>query len=654
MNRELARPPDWTVWAALVAGLFVFAVGSAESAALTKHGGVTKVQGGTAYFAEDVQATPNYIFPFMPLQYFSVTNGPQFQQLMYRPLYWFGNGSQPTLNLSISLAGQPVYSSSGREVTITLTPYRFSNGETVTAQDVVFWFNILKVERYVWSGYAPGTMPDDLASVTAPNATTVVVKTTGPVNSLWFTYNELSQITPFPMAWDVPADGQTAGSESCGTAGYSQVVVKVEHPSTGPVAVPESPQAKSCAAVFTYLSKESGWDPANPEAPNGALKTYATNPLWQVVDGPWKLASFDGAGNATFVPNPSYSGPVKPTLARFVEVPFTSDYTEFTALTAGKITFGYLPTEDVTSPAKSPTVPGANNPELASFNLTPVYPWGINYVPYNFASIGDSGQAGTIFKQLYFRQAFQLLVDQPLYITKIFRGYGIPIYGPVPVLPENVFATSFEQHNPYAYDVKKAQHLLTANGWRVVTGGSTTCSDAAKCGVPAGTPLYFTLQYANTGPAEVELMDAEKSSWAQAGIQVTLTLPLCNALGPCGPCPGSACTCPGPNCTWEMNNWGGGWVYSPDYYPSGEQLFQTGAAYNQGDYSDPTNDANIRATDFDGASLSGYENYLAQQLPVVWQPEPAYKLAEVKKNLAGATPLNPLLTINPENWYFTT
>ena len=33
---------------------------------------------------------------------------------------------------------------------------RFSNGESLTAQDVVFWFNMLKVERFNWAAYVPG------------------------------------------------------------------------------------------------------------------------------------------------------------------------------------------------------------------------------------------------------------------------------------------------------------------------------------------------------------------------------------------------------------------------------------------------------------------------------------------------------------------
>jgi peptide/nickel transport system substrate-binding protein len=633
--------------AALAAGAMVFAlVAAADSTATTKHH-LTKVAGGTAYFAEGPQATPNYIFPFMGLQFFSVTNIPQFQQLMYRPLYWFGNGEQPTLNPSLSLAANPVYSNHGTTVTMNLKNYKFSNGESVTAQDVIFWFNILKVERYNWAAYAPGTMPDDIADVTAPNSKTVVLKTNGPINSLWYTYNELSQITPFPMAWDIAATGQKAGSQSCGTAKFSAVVVKVTHPKTGSVVTPTSSQAKSCAAVYTYLSQQSGFDPSNPKAPNNALKTYATNPLWQVVDGPFKLSSFDSTGNVTMVPNPTYSGPVKPTLAKFVELPYTSDDAEFNALAGGKVTFGYLPSQDVTAQAKSPTVPGANNPRLGNFNLSPWYPWGINYFPYNFTSEGNNGTAGKIISQLYFRQAFQMLVDQPLYIQKINKGYGVPTYGPVPVLPKNIFATSYEQQNPYAYNVKKAQALLTLHGWTVKPNGTSTCSVAAKCGVPAGTPLNLTLQYATGNAATEKLMAVEKSSWAQAGIQVTLTTGTFDVII------GNAQPCSGSSCTWEMENWGGGWVYSPDYYPSGEEIFQTGAGSNGGQYSDPTNDRNIKETNFGDASLSAYENYLAKDLPVVWQPEPAFELTEIQKSLAGATPLNPLLAINPENWYFT-
>jgi len=44
------------------------------------------------------------------------------QELMYRPLYWFGNGSTPNLNPSLSLAENPVYSDGNTTVTIDLKP----------------------------------------------------------------------------------------------------------------------------------------------------------------------------------------------------------------------------------------------------------------------------------------------------------------------------------------------------------------------------------------------------------------------------------------------------------------------------------------------------------------------------------------------------
>jgi hypothetical protein len=70
--------------------------------------GGTKIQGGTATWAELPSAPPNYIFPFVSGTYSSTANISEFQYLMYRPLYWFGNGASPTLNTSLSLAEAPV------------------------------------------------------------------------------------------------------------------------------------------------------------------------------------------------------------------------------------------------------------------------------------------------------------------------------------------------------------------------------------------------------------------------------------------------------------------------------------------------------------------------------------------------------------------
>src|SRR5215472_402190 len=91
-----------------VVALALVAAGCSSSST-TPSGGTsaaagTPIKGGTAVWALPPAATPNYIFPFESSAYISVINSNNFAQLMYRPLYWFGNGSQPLMNGALSLA----------------------------------------------------------------------------------------------------------------------------------------------------------------------------------------------------------------------------------------------------------------------------------------------------------------------------------------------------------------------------------------------------------------------------------------------------------------------------------------------------------------------------------------------------------------------
>ena len=108
-------------------------------------------------------------------------------------------------------------------------------------------------------------------------------------------------------------------------------------------------------------------------------------------------------------------------------------------------------------------------------------------------------------------------------------------------------------------------------------------------------------------------------------------------------------------CNWDMANWGGGWSFAPDYLPTGEELFQSGAVANSGGYADAQNDSLIAKT-LTSSNLQDmytWQDYLAPKLPMMWQPNGAYSLTEIASNLKGATPQSPTLSINPENWYFT-
>lgn len=569
----------------------------------------------TATFAEPPNTVPNWIWPFAPIADFSVSNSSDLQYLMFRPLYWFGNDGKAEVNDSLSLAAAPVYSNGGKTVTIKLKPYNWSNGTAVTSADVMFWFNMAKAEKTNYAAYVPGQFPDNIVSATAPDAKTIVFNTDKAYSQQWFLSNQLGQITPMPAAWDMTAantKGTCASSES------------------------------GCAAVYKYLIAQSK-----------DLPTYATNPLWQVVDGPWSLKSFNSDGHITFVPNTKYSGPVKPTLKEFIEVPFTTDSAEFNVLRgASTIDVGYLPTQDLSSPRPANTSPGqaGPNPLSANYTLAPWNLYGINYFPINF----NNPTVGPIFKQLYFRQALQSTVDQKGILTSAAKNYGFETTGPVPLFPDSALISATEKSNPYPFNIDAAKKYLTDNGWTVASGTAATCSKpgtaAGDCGagVTAGQKLSFNLQYASGTQTITTAMQSLKSNAAQAGIILNISPAPFNTVT------GTAIPCSGKTCTWEMGNWGGGWVYAPDYYPTGETLFQTGAGSNSGSYSNAAMDKLISdsTTQSGTAVMQAYENALAKDVPVIWQPNYTYSLTEVANGLKGATTQNPYSAINPEDWHY--
>jgi len=534
--------------------------------------------------------------------YYSNVNLYQFQALMFRPLYWFGTGTQPSFNESLSLAKSPVFTNGGKTVTITMNKYNWADGKPVTSADVLFFMQILKAETSIWPVFVPGEFPDNVVSMSAPNASTVVFHLDKAYSQTWMLYNELSQITPLPQhAWDKESTSGKIGNYTTTTAGAK--------------------------AVFTYLSTQAK-----------SLATYATNPLWQVVNGPFKLKTFETTGYTVFVPNPKYSGKVKASYAQLTLLPYTTDAAEFNALRAGTVDYGYTPPQD------SSQIPVIKS---QGYSSSPWIGWGINYFPMNM----NNPTVGPIFKQLYFRQAFQDMVNQQTDVKKALYGFGYPTYGPVPIEPKSNLATPQEKTNPYPYSPTKSAALLKSHGWSVKPGGVTTCakpgSSATECGVGVtkGEKLAFNLQYNNGFTYVTQFMQQLKSNLAKDGIQITLTTAPFNTIL------ANATPCKGATCTWQMENWGQGWSYGPDYYPTGESIFETASNINEGSYSNATNDANINATHTvtGTAVLYKYENYLSQQLPVVWQPDPDFQISEISNKLTGVTQ-SPLLNFTPEFW----
>jgi peptide/nickel transport system substrate-binding protein len=571
--------------------------------------GGTPVEGGTAVFAEPPLSPPTYIFPFMSSSVISDVNLFDFQYLMYRPLYWFGNGGQPTVNYPLSLAYPPTFN--GDKVTITLKRYKWSNRTPVTTQDVMFWLNMEAAVPHDYGAYT--NFPADVKDITVVSPTKLTMIMDKAYSPSWFLYNELSQVTPMPAAWDRTASGRS----SCDTT------------------------VSDCAAVYNYL---------NDQAKN--VTGYVGSPLWSVVDGPWKLSAFNADGRVTFVPNRSYSGPVKPKLAAFSEVPFTTDTAEYNVLQSAnsgtKIDVGYLPQED--APAKPINATVGSNP-VSGYTLTPWPLWGINYFVVNYQSTTG---AAPIIKQLYFREALEDEMNQEAVISGPLRGYGTTTVGPVGTNPVTQWLSpQGKSGDPFPYDPGKAKSLLTSHGWNVVPNGVSTCIDPSLCGpgIKRGQKLSFSMPYATGYSWITSEMTQLQSNAATIGIKLNLqpkpfTEVTALAAG--------NCTVAKLPCNWDMANWGGGWSFSPDYAPTGEQLFLSGVVANSGGYSNAANNSMINETLASGnlQYLYNWQDYLATQLPVIWQPNADYQLTEVANNLQGVTPQSPTLSINPEDWYF--
>lgn len=575
--------------------------------------------GGSVTWACTPGFPPIFIFPFTDPGHFGIRNLYEFQALMYRPLYWFGTNGEPTVDYNLSLGEPPEWSADGRTATIRIKPYEWSNGEKVDARGVMFWMHLLEVEKANYGGYVPGYFPDNLSSYEAVAEDKVRFTFDRAYSQRWVLMNQLSLITPLPEAWDRTADGPANCTEDKGDA----------------------------SAVYAYLMEQ-----------NADKENFASSPIWSVVNGPWRLSSFRPYREAVFTPNPRYSGPNKPMLAEFRQVASESDEVQFEALTKGPdgpdgIHVGFLPFDCVTEPTNHP-MKGGPHPLSEHYTLIPQITYSVHYFPLNF---NNPTVAGRIFRQLYFRQALQSTIDQQTAIRDIYKGYGYETTGPIPTLPGSDLVSPRQLDEHYPFDIERARQLLTANGWDVSATPGTcvnpgTGPGQAGEGIALGDRLTFSMRYVQGHRTLTRFMETFRSAAAQAGIEIVLSEVDGDALV----AEDTTCT-PGPDspCLWEMSDWNGGWVYGPGFYPTGEFLYKTGSGVNFGSYSDAEADALIdrTVTTDDPAALWAYQEYIAEQAPVIWMPNFPLRLLEVANELQGVEPINPFGLINPEHWYYT-
>ena len=427
----------------VVAGaLAAVALGACSSTTAPPSGG----NGKTATYA--LQATDSFTW-MLPLE-----NGANEEpwtlgvdESLWLPLYFEGKGSAPVINYASSLALPPVYSDGGRTVTITLKHYLWSNGRPVTTRDIEFFFNLYKVGEPKIATYVPGQFPDNITSIDYKSATTFVLHLDKAYSEQWYTDNQLVNIVPMPQrSWDRESTAGPVGNFDLTASGATK--------------------------VFNFLYGQSE-----------QLSTYASNPLWKVVDGPFTVTNYDAVnGRTELTDNKAYTGPDKPRLEHVIVEDYSSDAAEVDALRSGSIDYGYIPYSDY---------------GLVGYfehHGYTVAPWAPDYE--QSMEVGYTSPVyGPLVGQLYIRQALQHLVNESLYLKTTLDGIGQLTYGPVPNVPGSPYVSPAERQDPYPYSVSAARGLLTAHGWKPGSNGIMICeragtgpSDCGK-GITAGRSL---------------------------------------------------------------------------------------------------------------------------------------------------------------------
>lgn len=546
----------------------------------------TPKKGGTLTISDLSGSAPNYIFPVVPANKASVYSVDEFMTPMYLPLYIGPEGAEQKIDNSLSVGEEPEYSNGGKTVTFKLKEgFKWSNGEPVTAEDVVFDVELMKQaikeSPANLSEFSPGEFPETIESVSAPSTYTVEMKLTRTYNPAYFLNNELGTEKIFPLpnkAWDVAeANGK-------------------------PLNWHEPANLKK---IYDYL-----------HIAGGKVAEFGSNPIWKIADGPFKLGSFNATNSSyTYVDNPEYGGSPKPMLSEIKRETYTGLTPQLNALKTGSLDVDLLDFSQL-----------GQVKALESEGYT-VYGYpNLGYYGAIFNFKDKTNHFDKIIGQEYFRHVLSQLQNQPAYVKGIYKEAAVPAYGPVPSVPPTPYTPSVATKTPFPFNPKAAVEALKKHGWKVVPGGQTTCekegSGEAECGagIPKGTPIKFSWYY--IPPSETAVASLESEAFAseakkQAGIVIELHEKPFNYLV-------ESFDDVNPEDAKNVNSWGvdnfGG--FTLDYYPTTNSIFNSTGSYNFGAYKSAEADKLIKES-VDGTNETAVKNesaYLTENMPDLFFP----------------------------------
>ena len=171
------------------------------------------------------------------------------------------------------------------------------------------------------------------------------------------------------------------------------------------------------------------------------------------------------------------------------------------------------------------------------------------------------------------RQALQESLDQTGILESVDDNYGVTGYSPLPSTAPT--SSGHQPTNPYAFNLATAKALLTSHGWTDESGVMTCTSPGYGRGPlrrqhRLGRPAQFSLHVRDGRSHGRRDSHAISTDWNAIGVAVTATANTLNNLA-------TACTSTSTT-PWSMCWSGTAWTYEPNYYPSGEQMFVSGAS----------------------------------------------------------------------------
>lgn len=337
-------------------------------------------------------------------------------------------------------------------------------------------------------------------------------------------------------------------------------------------------------------------------------------------DGPYVLDQATPNQRWVLTANPDYSGH-KSHVHKLVFAYETSSSATFAAFRTRTVNWGSIDTSEL-SASQQLTRQGDH--------LFPGYTLGISWVALNMYS---GTQDAPIFRKPYVRRALQDSIDQPALVKDIDKGYAVPTYGPIPSIPKTRFYDAAAEP-PIAYNLQTAKALLARHGWHEIHGVMTRGHHT----------MDWTMIYVSQSASIQEEAEVLQADWKKIGIIVHLVPKNFNTY--------LTLTHDKTSNAWQLAV-GSGWDYNgPGWYPTGGELFATGAPTGHG-YSDHTEDQLIAATHQAYATRSQvtaafdrYEAYTAAQVPMLWLPNRA-AVYVTTENLKGGKTYSNTVTDDP-------